>query len=285
MDNNINLIDDYLTGNLNADQLISFEKKLISNPEVGHEVDLQKKIIEGIQESRKFELKSRLNALEVSTQNPFNWKKITIAASALLLTGSIAVYISNSTQEDNKIDNIVLTSEAAITSPKKDTKSITILPLENPVVVKSTKPETIVNSEEEIKKEPVSQKKAPASLENALPTMLNNDHDITIDNDLDSDAGIAASSVKFSEAGIKVFPENKKNRFHYKYDGKNVLVQIADYTGDIPAVLIDYPEKKEVFLNYKGVFYQLDSNKTWDLLSNHIITNEKLIKTLDQKIK
>jgi hypothetical protein len=112
-----------------------------------------------------------------------------------------------------------------------------------------------------------------------------NDEDVQIDHELDNTNKLNTSAVKLKDNGLKVYPENKKNRFHYKYDGKIILVQIANYSDESPAVLIDYPERKEVFMNYKGIFYQLGENKSWQNLSDQKISNPNLITALKEKIK
>ena len=290
MDNNINLIDDYLSGSLNQEQLFSFENELASNVSMQKELAFQKNIVKGIQDFRKTELKARLNSIDISGSVPSHlWQKIAIAASTVLISGGIALYISNKTAnlpivETSTTASVIAATEISNSTEFDDTQEIATqdeVPLKNelsnstktkPTINKSIKPNVKTSTE-------------PASLENALPSMMSVDNEITIDHELDSDKNITTTSVKFDENGIKVFPENKKNRFHYKYDGKNVLVQIADYKDNIPAVLIDYPEKKEVFLNYKGIFYRLDKNKNWDILSNHVITNDNMIKVLKEKIK
>ena len=292
MDNNINLIDDYLSGSLNQEQLFSFENELASNVSMQKELAFQKNIVEGIKSFRKTELKSRLNSLDISgSVSSHLWQKIAIAASTVLISGGIALYISNKTAnlpivETSTTASVIAATEISNSTEFDDTQEIATqdeVPLKNEQS-NSTKTETTPTISKPIKPT-VKSSTEPASLENALPSMMSGDNEITIDHELDSDKNITTTSVKFDENGIKVFPENKKNRFHYKYYGNNVLVQIADYKDNIPAVLIDYPEKKEVFLNYKGIFYRLDKNKNWDILSNHVITNDNMIKVLKEKIK
>jgi hypothetical protein len=286
MNNNIDFIDNYLSGKRSQEKALQFEQDLAAEPTMQQEVDFQKNVVEGIKTFRKTELKSRLNAIDISTVRSSSvWNKVGIAASTILISGAIGLYIANN---DNPITVEVpmVTKKVEVkTQPSNQIKEVA-------TVIETKEPAENILLNEELNPKKETQKnivdEAPVSsvsFENRLPNMAANASDIEIDDQLDSEKNITNSSVKFEESGIKVFPENKKNRFHYKYDGKNVLVQIAKYTDSTPAVLIDFPDKKEVFLNYKGVFYKLDKNKNWDTLSNHVIKNDNLIKILHEKIK
>jgi len=287
MDNNKELIDNYLSGNLNQETSLQFEKRLAIDKEIQQEVVFQKDVIQGIKQYRKAELKSRLNALDVSVISYSSiWKNLAIAASTLVISGTIALYVTNN-DEKSYTERIVITEQKATIIDKEEItiEASQIIESTEPVLVsKALSTQKIITKAE--KKDTKKKKTLPTvSFENTLPTLAPTDTDIEIDHDLESEKTISNSSIEFEENGIKVYPENKKNRFHYKYDGKNVLVQIAEYSDDTPAVLINFPEKNEVFLNYKNVFYQLDKNKAWDTLSKHIITNTSLLKALKEKIK
>ena len=101
MNNNIDLIDNYLTGKLSRKKELQFEQDLAAKPTMQQEVDFQKNVVEGIKNFRKAELKSRLNAIDLSTAGSYSaWKKIGVTASTILISGVIGLYITNN---DNPI--------------------------------------------------------------------------------------------------------------------------------------------------------------------------------------
>ena len=63
--NSISQIEQYLTGNMSAEEQTLFEKELAADPSLKAECDFQGEIINGLKEYRKTQLKSRLDAIEV----------------------------------------------------------------------------------------------------------------------------------------------------------------------------------------------------------------------------
>ena len=287
MDKQIELIDNYLTGNLNANEQTQFESQLTSNPALAEEVNFQKDVLNGIKEARTAQLKSRQNALTIPAEPLFQmWQKVAMVASTALVCGGLAFYMN--TNEEVIVDKtttepqkeIVAVAVAVAVAPVTDTEELA------PVVETMEEEIVVATSVKKTQKQQV-QTSDNTSLADPLDNLPNpsvNSHKVEFDNQSNNDKEISAN-LKNTKTGLKVYAESKKNKFHYKYDGNNILVQIANYSDDKPAVLIDFPEKHEVFMSYKGVFYQLDKNKGWDNLSKHIITNNKLVKELQEKIK
>lgn len=295
MDKNLDRIDDYLSGNLNQEQTSLFEAELNNNPTLKEDVDAQQQIIKGVREFRKSELKSRLNALNTPSSS-FAWQKLAIAASTLVLSSSVGWLVFNSDKDLNNPQEIVVTQTTPsepINNITKGTVPATTTP--EAQIEPSTVPEHLdvpreISTPSSVDNNTVAQtNNTPAPTRTEIifpdPSATKEKQEITIDSNTEEEKGIDNSTVQIKEDAIKVHPENKKNRFHYKYNGSDVLVQIADYSDQQPAVIIDFPEKKELFLNYKGVFYQLTKNSNWDTLSKHVISNKGLIKKLREKIK
>lgn len=287
MDKNIDLIDNYLTGNLSQEQATAFENSMASDPTLKAEVDFQNDVINSIKDHRKSELKERLNSINVTSSSTSVWQKVAIAASTILISGGIALYLTENNTPEETVSPTIVES-----SPKeKDLiKEEVVIVTDNSVTEENTTEELIVKTNTEAPQEEIVTTEtitpvAPIDPFQNAPSPNMTDNDVEIDHELDSENRVNTSTVKLKENGLKVYPENKKNRFHYKYDGKNILVQIADYSDETPAVLIDYPEKKEVFMNYNGTFYQLDQTKSWNSLSDHKISNPHLVEILKEKIK
>lgn len=64
--NQIDKIEQYHGGNMSAEDMASFEKELAADPTLKAESDFQSTIIKEIKEYRKTQLKTRLNAIDVS---------------------------------------------------------------------------------------------------------------------------------------------------------------------------------------------------------------------------
>lgn len=64
--NQFEKIEQYHMGNMSPQDASSFEKELASDPSLRAESDFQSNIIDGIKEHRRLQLKSRLNAIDVS---------------------------------------------------------------------------------------------------------------------------------------------------------------------------------------------------------------------------
>jgi hypothetical protein len=286
MDKNINLIDDYLTGNLNQEQTLNFENNLTSDANLQSEVNFQKDVINSIKENRKNELKTRLNSINVASSTSSVWQKVAIAASTVIISGGIAMFVTTN-DEANEVTKAPIAEQNSTIEILEDVTVTLPISIDELIILEERESEEVSAPQGTQKSSPAPKQETVVNVDPLFNTPSPNttDNDIDIDHKLDIDKGINTTDVKIKEDGLKVYPENKKNRFHYKYDGKTVLVQIAEYSEQSPAVLIDFPEKKEVFLNYNGVFYQLDKSKTWDTLSKHVITNTNLIKTLKEKIK
>jgi len=79
------LIDDYLSGNISVQNKAVVEHKIATDPEFRSEFDLQKNVINAIRESRRLELKNRLDNIHVHWYHsiPQSWK---IAASVSVAT-------------------------------------------------------------------------------------------------------------------------------------------------------------------------------------------------------
>jgi len=102
--NNIERIEEYHSGNMSPEETASFEKELASDPSLRAESNFQSDIINGIKEYRKTQLKTRLNAIDVSP----GWMEFAQQSALVKSFGGIAVatvigsgvYLLADTKED-----------------------------------------------------------------------------------------------------------------------------------------------------------------------------------------
>ncbi|MEM9981432.1 MAG: hypothetical protein AAF734_02975 [Bacteroidota bacterium] len=84
-------IEAYLQERLTATEQAAFEQALAADPQLQQVVAFQKNILEGIQQSRKAELKARLNQIVIPATPPFQGVKA-LAWSAAFLVSALLVW-------------------------------------------------------------------------------------------------------------------------------------------------------------------------------------------------
>ncbi|MEP5612398.1 MAG: hypothetical protein ABJP45_09125 [Cyclobacteriaceae bacterium] len=85
--NQIERIEEYHSGNMSPEETASFEKELNSDPSLKAESNFQSDIINGIKEYRKTQLKTRLNAIDVSP----GWMEFAQQSALVKSFGGLAV--------------------------------------------------------------------------------------------------------------------------------------------------------------------------------------------------
>src|SRR5436190_1701308 len=74
-------IEAYLAGKLNAADKLALEEGMTKDPLLKNEVELQNDIIESLKNSRKIQLKNRLNTIDMNTASTGVSSAVKIAAS------------------------------------------------------------------------------------------------------------------------------------------------------------------------------------------------------------
>ena len=292
MENNIEKIEDLI-----ADRLDKIEAEEVSqfvNSDAGakQEFEFQRSVINEISAVRERELKARLGALAVSTGGLTLAKKYLIAAGVASVTLVSGLYLS-STKDQVPVENLEM--EASVDIPSLDQDLVENQEIQVLVEEESSK----VSTTENIEPKQTSSRKEVGSVEKSskvesnakVPTVVlpgdlkSVDDELLISLDNEDNTGTEGHVADIDEGTVMIVPQAKKNRFHYKFDGNAVYVQIADYSAEKPAVLIDYPEKKELYLSYGGKYYELSANSSWQSLNDHLIKNREIKEQLNSKIK
>ncbi len=292
MENNIEKIEDLIADRL--DKLEAEEVSQFVNSDAGakQEFEFQRSVINEISAVRERELKARLGALAVSTGGLTLAKKYLIAAGVASVTLVSGLYLS-STEDQVPVENLEMEASVDIPSLDQDlveNQEIEVLVEEEPSNVSI--PENIEPKQTSSRKEVGSVQKSSKVESNAkVPTVVlpgdlkSVDDELLISLDNEDNTGTEGHVADIDEGTVMIVPQAKKNRFHYKFDGNAVYVQIADYSAEKPAVLIDYPEKKELYLSYGGKYYELSANSSWQSLNDHLIKNREIKEQLNSKIK
>ena len=292
------LLDDYLTNHMSDEDRSAFEQKIKADPDLQHEYALQKRLIQGIKDSRVAELKSMLNNVPV----PANGTGSAVATKALL--GVVATIIIAATaywflreDENNKSTPQVTTEENFPTLKRPETQ---VLPeakseeQESPSAQRQTietdKNQTSAGTEHSKpslskKPDPVSapgEKKTEQSQSPVLDVFTpdSESEETKTENNVNRDADNALSKTA-SRLVVETDRDNRRYSFHYQFrDGKLLLYgpfeknlyEIMEFFAD---------EKRTAFLYYKDHYYLLqEADEQVKPLS--AITDQNLLRKLKE---
>jgi hypothetical protein len=254
-----NLFDNYFQGKMDPAEQVEFEIQLHNDPLMQGEFELQKDIVNAIQESRRQDIKARLDQIKVGGTQPFNF--VNIAASVTLATiVSVGSYLYFSNKADNDITKIDLTSSVKQTYQLDDTMPsipeamVDRNETEEILAIEQT-PQVTTRTEAEVM-EPVAV--IVPNIE--MPTVPENFEDV---NSLEIEDDLANNTQGFDNIRNSEVPsfeiENKfkEDLFHYQfYDGK--LYLYGDFK-NTPYNIIELKSdnKRRVFLNHLNTYYLL----------------------------
>lgn len=264
--NHIEQIERYLEGTMSGEELQAFENLLDKDPMLKSEFELQEDIISAIKESRKAELKARLDNINVGTYSTG------MSGAKLVLTGAITAaiglgvyfYSQKDTEESpgEVKEQIIVEDTNVFVHPKEDNTASPAqaeqsddLTLAHNMVTE----EVIIKEQgDEIAEETIT---IVATPEVTPPTPIEAFEDTeriatevkTPTNNLEE--SLASTEVTAIEVGGE---EDSQNSFHYKFYN-NKLYLYGDFK-NIPYELIELNtvSGKSLYLYYKGHFYYLE---------------------------
>ena len=293
-------IEAYLRGELSPEQLKDFNNLLANDPSFAQNVRFEEKIVEGLSEVRKAELKSRLDAIDVA---PTGWMGIgQIGNSALVKTlGGIAVVSLVGTLVYTNLDSEQV---SAIDEDKVITTDINY-PVEQEVInLQLNLIEESAASTEDIQ-EQYAQQSEPESiteeLEEATQSVVTNtktpdEFDLTVNvpqpGDLDKEEGLVTPDSNLPEISttdevankevtpVDVETVNRKNetlKFKY-FDGK--LFLYGDFNEQPYEIIeINGAKERKLYLFFENKYFSIDiTDKVKEL---NEIENPKLINELN----
>ncbi|MBT1706134.1 hypothetical protein [Chryseosolibacter indicus] len=287
----LELLDDYLTNRLNAEDKVNFEQKLKSDPQLNSEYNLQQHLVKAIKAKRIAELKSLLNNTPIPPANP-GTSAIAKFALGTFVAGAVAtgvyLYQNNKNSENqttvtapDQTEEARDTANESVTETTPATESTETEQSSNPVVentptVTPEKNKTKVNTKTD----------SNASTKNRKPVL--DIFDPSSENTGESNsADIRDESVIGGElkdgpsVAVEVDEANKKYPFHYQFkDGK--LFLYGPFEKNLYEIMEFFAEEKRtLFLYYKDGYYLLkeEDNKIKPLTE---ITDQSLIQKLKE---
>jgi len=278
-------IEAYLTNRLSGQEKLQFENGLEKDPLIQNEVNLQKEIIESLKQSRRLELKNRLNNIEVGTGVSYTFR-YAAAASVLLLGLFSGSYLYFNTEKP--LESPVISQKITGQKPMVEQKiPVITLNRENAKVILP-----LLNPEE---KSPVL---APGKPKNSnLPVVEDNqiyaevkspevkegfaDDDIRTENNVVVPEGNVISNEDNYKSDVELsIQPNGENSFHYQYYS-NKLYLFCDFKSK-PYELLEWNTKntKQLYLYFNNTYYELKNNQT-EISPLTPIKDKQLIKQLN----
>lgn len=296
------MIDSYLRGDLSGSELASFENQMQIDPAFKEEVLFEEYVKDGISEFRKAELKSRLNAIEVSP----NWVGIgsfgndvvlkTVGGTlAAVMLGVVAYYNLDKTTPTEK-----LTEQTYITGayyPEQNDSPAIIVPelaketIEEAAYVARIDKDPLVT---ELKENPAEDSKEVMSSETDLdkenadfvpkvsPPGLN---DVASEEAMNTEELVIPEVSSLDEMDGDNVPldvkmiDRRSETIRYKYlDGK--LYLYGDFSKHPYEILeINKANDRRIYVYYDSEYYQVEVTDKVEELP--VIRNEKLIEELE----
>lgn len=301
------LVSRYLEGEMSELERLNFENRLVNNPAIQEEFQLQKDILEGIRDYRKAELKARLDKINIPSPGITQYLGVKIAALVTVTTmigfGAYFVFVDN-----NKLAETPVATEQPLVVEKDATRKnapeivepvqqdsaprVSTEKKQEPVIKKApeseiSSPEPEPTQQEETKKEELTQVPVPKVMR---PDFVEDVAEENIDHKGDSfevNANSLANITRLSESKVEVETVlDKKKDFHYKFYNRKLYLY-GDFERN-PYEIIEYNANtaeaeagnKLYFLYYEGKYYRLESGqmKVAPLVE---LTDDELVKELE----
>ena len=277
-----NLLDGFFEGTLSSSEESTLMNRLATDTDLKSEFEFQKDIINTIKETRRLELKNRLDTINIKWYHNISngWK---VAATATIITVSTltAYYFIDMQKEfGNRIDlaqNEFLTNEfqnevadipqKPYLSDSEDIEGSTIT--DSPEPVKETVPPEIV--EQESTNDAVAAN-TDRTVEVIVPDVIEDFEEV--DNmELEDVSSGNINTMTPSREDI-----HKKYNFHYNFS-HGTLTLYGNFE-DVPYEILEINSAsgKSFYLNYKDSFYNIVN--TNNIIPLQPVTNESFINEL-----
>ena len=264
------LLDDYLTNRLSDQDRSAFEQKLKADPDLQHEYALQKRLIQGIKDTRIAELKSMLNNVPVPSGGTGNAlaTKILLGTVATIIIGGAAWFFLRS---DETIPAPVVKTEEAIPSEKPSETQATPETKAEDQTIPSTKQEAVETDKNqtsagtEHSKPSLAKKPDPLSApaekktdkEGPVLDVFTPENDASTGKDNTEIDRKSALTPAASSLIVETDRDNRRYTFHYQFrEGK--LFLYGPFETNLYEIMEFFAgEKRTVFLYYKDHYYLL----------------------------
>jgi hypothetical protein len=280
----LELLDDYLANRLNANEKVSFERKLTTDPELQAEFNMQQALIGGIQKARVAELKAIMNNVPVSglhSTGSVVATKVVLWVTVIGVVGVGSWFLMKDKEETPEVEKTQTESQQPVTDEKASEQTQPAeqdpsQPHEDSPVVSDEK----ASSEQKPADRPKPLKKKPAEtpaekIEVFDPTeeSENEPPPLNFDNN--------PKLNSHSEIAVEVDSKNKKYNFHYQFKGGKLFL-FGPFQKDLYEILEFFSDDtRTVFLYHDKQYYLLKDNneKLKDLTA---VQNEELVRKLNE---
>lgn len=272
------MMDDYLSNRLSAEDKAAFEQQVQADPQLAQELDLQKNLVDGIRQARALELKSILNNIPVSPISGGSSMLMKVGTWAvvagLVVTG---IYFYSTRNEESTTSELNTISEQK-PEVKPEVVEVPETESESTTAEKKESSPTVTNAEEKVKK---SQPEAEPTPAKPIDVYVPADEEVdekTRQYEREQLENIKKAFVT-SSIVVETDTMSKKYNFHYVFKNSKLILygafeknlyEILEFIGE---------EKRTVVLFYKSNYYLLDIDKTQPTKLTPI-RDKKLLKML-----
>jgi len=277
------LLDGFFEGTLSSSEESTLMNRLATDGELKGEFDFQNDIINTIKETRKLELKNRLNNINIKWYHNISngWK---VAATATIVTVStLTAYYLFDIQEDfkNRID--IAQNEIILDAYDSEMVDIPQKPVaDNPEKVKSTQASTNEpNAEAQKKDETVN--RTERTVDVVVPDVIEDFEEVDnmeLENVNSGDINTMSPTREDLHSSVEIKSViHKKFNFHYNFN-KGTLTLYGNFE-DVPYEILEIntASGKRFYLNYKDNFYNIIN--TNNIMPLEPVTNQSLINELN----
>jgi hypothetical protein len=291
------LLDDYLTNRMSAQDRSAFEQKLQADPDLQHEYSLQKRLIKGIKDARVAELKSMLNQVPIPANGPAS-----TLGTKIILGAVVSIMIAAATFWYLKRDQIELADPKTPYEKQIPNEKIITPEVESEIKTKNEQPEA--NEKQRVESE---KNQTSAGTEHSKPSLAKKPNPLQAPGDkTNEEAGkepvldvfnpgnedsINENNLKKenqpvynpgnSTLVVETDLDNRRYTFHYQFkEGK--LFLYGPFEKNLYEIMEFFTgEKSTVFLYYKDHYYLLEEADN-DVRPLAAITDSALIKKLKE---
>jgi hypothetical protein len=286
-----NLLDGFFEGTLSTSEESTLMNRLATDADLKSEFEFQKDIINTIKESRKLELKSRLDNISIKWYDNISngWK---VAATATIVTVStLTAYYFIDMQEEfgNRID--LAQNEILVDAFDTEVADIPQKPhaIANENIEKSKTIENTEQVKEAVTQETVIHESTDQVVANTdrtveviVPDVIEDFEEVDnmeLENVSSGDINTMTPSREDLHSSVEINTVlHKKYNFHYNFS-HGTLTLYGNFE-DVPYEILEINSTsgKSFYLNYKDNFYNIIS--TNNIIPLQPVTNESLINEL-----
>lgn len=273
----LDMMDDYLSNRLSAEDKSAFEQQVQADPRLAQELGIQKGLVEGLKQARVGELKSMLNNIPVSPvsggSSPLTKVGTLAVVAGLVVT---AIYFYSAKEEETASGAKQISEQTPEVKPETE-------------AVRASAPAVNVPEAQDTPEKPVAQaeKNKPAQ-QQAVTVTAPAKPDVFVPSNEADDATKKFEHAEMenirkafvtSSIVVETDTMSKRYNFHYVFkDSKLILYgafeqnvyEILEFIGD---------EKRTVVLFYKSNYYLLDIARA-EPTKLSPIRDQKLLKML-----